>query len=87
MHAMGERGARTLQQTAESRVTQGCALTFPMVVRCYNRAVLTSSLRFFFLLVSTMCGSIPGAHHVDAEEIAEHHDAIPRDRDVVLYCT
>lgn len=31
--------------------------------------------------------TIPGAHHLDAEEIAEHHDAIPRDRDVVLYCT
>lgn len=31
--------------------------------------------------------TIPGAHHLDAEEIEQHHDAIPRDRDVVLYCT
>jgi len=30
---------------------------------------------------------IPGAHHLDAEEIEAHHDAIPRDRDVVLYCS
>jgi rhodanese-related sulfurtransferase len=30
---------------------------------------------------------IPGAHHLDAEEIESHHDAIPRDRDVILYCT
>jgi membrane protein DedA with SNARE-associated domain len=30
---------------------------------------------------------IPGAHHLDAEELEEHHDAIPRDRDVILYCT
>jgi membrane protein DedA with SNARE-associated domain len=31
--------------------------------------------------------TIPGAHHLDAEEIEQHHDAIPRDRDVVLYCS
>ena len=30
---------------------------------------------------------IPGAHHLDAEELEQHHDAIPRDRDVILYCT
>ncbi len=30
---------------------------------------------------------IPGAHRLDAEEIENHHDAIPRDRDVILYCT
>jgi membrane protein DedA with SNARE-associated domain len=30
---------------------------------------------------------IPGAQHLDAEEIEQHHDAIPRDRDVVLYCS
>jgi len=31
--------------------------------------------------------TIPGAHHLDAEELEQHHDAIPRDRDVVLYCS
>ena len=30
---------------------------------------------------------IPGAHHLDAEELEQHHDAIPRDRDIILYCT
>jgi len=30
---------------------------------------------------------IPGAQHLDAEEIEQHHDAIPRDRDIVLYCS
>lgn len=31
--------------------------------------------------------TIPGAHHLPAEEIEEHHDAIPSDRDIILYCT
>jgi len=31
--------------------------------------------------------TIPGAHHLAAEELEEHHDAIPRDRDIILYCT
>lgn len=31
--------------------------------------------------------TIPGAHHLDAEELENHHDAIPRDRDIILYCT
>jgi membrane protein DedA with SNARE-associated domain len=31
--------------------------------------------------------TIPGAQHLPAEEIEEHHDAIPRDRDIILYCT
>ena len=30
---------------------------------------------------------VPGALHFTAEEIEDHHAAIPRDRDVVLYCT
>ncbi len=30
---------------------------------------------------------IPGAQHLPAEELEEHHDAIPRDRDIILYCT
>ncbi len=30
---------------------------------------------------------IPGAIHIDPEEIEARHDEIPRDRDVVLYCT
>jgi membrane protein DedA with SNARE-associated domain len=30
---------------------------------------------------------VPGALHFTAEEIEAHHVAIPRDRDVVLYCT
>ncbi len=30
---------------------------------------------------------IPGAQHLAAEELEEHHDAIPRDRDIILYCT
>jgi rhodanese-related sulfurtransferase len=31
--------------------------------------------------------SIPGAFRVDAAEIASAHGAIPRDREIVLYCT
>lgn len=31
--------------------------------------------------------TIPGAQHLPAEELEEHHEAIPRDRDVILYCT
>ncbi|MCL4524875.1 MAG: VTT domain-containing protein [Acidobacteria bacterium] len=31
--------------------------------------------------------TIPGAVLMSPEELDEHHDAIPRDRDVVLYCT
>ncbi|HXB54300.1 MAG TPA: VTT domain-containing protein [Vicinamibacteria bacterium] len=30
---------------------------------------------------------IPGALRVSAEELAERHDLIPRDREIVLYCT
>jgi membrane protein DedA with SNARE-associated domain len=30
---------------------------------------------------------IPGALMMRPDEIEEHHDAIPRDRDIVLYCT
>jgi membrane protein DedA with SNARE-associated domain len=30
---------------------------------------------------------IPGARRIPAEELAAHHDGIPRDRDVILYCT
>jgi membrane protein DedA with SNARE-associated domain len=30
---------------------------------------------------------IPGSLHVVAEELERHHETIPRDRDVVLYCT
>jgi membrane protein DedA with SNARE-associated domain len=30
---------------------------------------------------------IPGAFHVDAQELEEHGDRLPRDREVVLYCT
>ncbi len=30
---------------------------------------------------------IPGAFRIDAKELQEHDDLIPRDRDVVLYCT
>ncbi|HKS97347.1 MAG TPA: VTT domain-containing protein [Terriglobia bacterium] len=32
-------------------------------------------------------GKLPGALHLDPREIEQHHDEIPRDRDVVLYCT
>ncbi len=31
--------------------------------------------------------TIPGAVHMDASELDDHHELIPRDRDVVLYCT
>ncbi len=31
--------------------------------------------------------TIPGAVMMSPDELDEHHDAIPRDRDVVLYCT
>jgi membrane protein DedA with SNARE-associated domain len=31
--------------------------------------------------------TIPGALHLQAEEIERRHEEIPRDRDVVLYCT
>ena len=30
---------------------------------------------------------IPGAVHLDQEDLEQAHDAIPRDRDIVLYCT
>ena len=30
---------------------------------------------------------IPGAKHLDPEEIELRHQEIPRDRDIVLYCT
>lgn len=31
--------------------------------------------------------TIPGALHFDPKELAERHGEVPRDRDVVLYCT
>lgn len=31
--------------------------------------------------------SIPGAVRVDTADLAEHHDLIPRDREIVLFCT
>jgi membrane protein DedA with SNARE-associated domain len=31
--------------------------------------------------------TIPGAFHMDAQELEEHGDRLPRDREVVLYCT
>jgi membrane protein DedA with SNARE-associated domain len=31
--------------------------------------------------------TIPGALRVSADELAERHDLIPRDREIVLYCT
>jgi rhodanese-related sulfurtransferase len=31
--------------------------------------------------------TLPGARRIAAEEIAARHHGIPRDRDVVLYCT
>jgi membrane protein DedA with SNARE-associated domain len=31
--------------------------------------------------------TIPGAFRVDAKELEEHNDRLPRDREVVLYCT
>jgi len=30
---------------------------------------------------------IPGAAHLAAEDLEQAHDAIPRDRDIILYCT
>jgi len=30
---------------------------------------------------------IPGAVHMDAAELDDHPDLLPRDRDVILYCT
>jgi membrane protein DedA with SNARE-associated domain len=30
---------------------------------------------------------IPGAVHLASEELEQAHDAIPRDRDIILYCT
>lgn len=30
---------------------------------------------------------IPGAQHIDPKELEQHHDLIPRDREVILYCT
>jgi rhodanese-related sulfurtransferase len=31
--------------------------------------------------------SIPGALRISAEELAERHGDIPRDRDVILFCS
>jgi len=31
--------------------------------------------------------TIPGAFHIDAQELEEHSDRLPHDREVVLYCT
>lgn len=31
--------------------------------------------------------TVPGAFHFTVEEVEQHHGVIPRDRDVVLYCT
>lgn len=31
--------------------------------------------------------TIPGARHMDPQELEQRHEEIPRDRDVVLYCT
>ena len=31
--------------------------------------------------------TIPGAQHIDPKELEQHHEQIPRDREVVLYCT
>jgi len=31
--------------------------------------------------------TIPGALHMDAKELEEKNGLLPRDRDVVLYCT
>jgi len=31
--------------------------------------------------------TIPGALLMSPDELDEHHDAIPRDREVILYCT
>ena len=32
-------------------------------------------------------GTIPGAMHMDAMELGENNDRLPRDREVILYCT
>ncbi len=32
-------------------------------------------------------GAIPGAMHMDAKELEEKNDRLPRDREVILYCT
>ena len=32
-------------------------------------------------------GTIPGAMHMDAMELGEKNDRLPRDREVILYCT
>lgn len=32
-------------------------------------------------------GTIPGAMHLDAKELEEKNDRLPRDREVILYCT
>jgi hypothetical protein len=31
--------------------------------------------------------TIPGAFRIDAKELEEHGDRLPRDREIVLYCT
>jgi len=31
--------------------------------------------------------TIPGAMHIDAKELQENNDRLPRDREVILYCT
>jgi rhodanese-related sulfurtransferase len=31
--------------------------------------------------------TIPGALHMDAKELEEKNDLLPRDREVILYCT
>jgi rhodanese-related sulfurtransferase len=31
--------------------------------------------------------TIPGALHMDAKELEEKNDRLPRDREVILYCT
>jgi membrane protein DedA with SNARE-associated domain len=31
--------------------------------------------------------SIPGALHIDAKELEEENDRLPRDREIILYCT
>jgi rhodanese-related sulfurtransferase len=30
---------------------------------------------------------IPGALQIAAEELEQHHERIPRDRDVIVYCS
>ena len=31
--------------------------------------------------------TIPGAQHIDPKQLEQHHEKIPRDREVILYCT